>query len=124
MFRIVWTDYMRYRTRLRGFDIELLEQILKRSSERYFDVETGRLVVVGRHNNDLVMIPYDKENDTITPVTVHMTTRQQVNFRLKMALRYSMPVFSCATHYSNLFNSGLCSCHRCNSPNRNHVTIC
>ena len=81
MFRIVWTDYMRYRTRLRGFDIELLEQILKRSSERYFDVETGRLVVVGRHNNDLVMIPYDKENDTITPVTVHMTTRQQVNFR-------------------------------------------
>ena len=84
MFRIVWTDYMRYRTRLRGFDIELLEQILKRSSERYFDVETGRLVVVGRHNNDLVMIPYDKENDTITPVTVHMTTRQQVNFRLKM----------------------------------------
>lgn len=84
MFRIVWTDYMRYRTRLRGFDIELLEQILKRSSERYFDVETSRLVVVGRHNNDLVMIPYDKENDTITPVTVHMTTRQQVNFRLKM----------------------------------------
>ena len=84
MLRIVWTDYMRYRTRLRGFDIELLEQILKRSSERYFDVETGRLVVVGRHNNDLVMIPYDKENDTITPVTVHMTTRQQVNFRLKM----------------------------------------
>ena len=82
--RIVWTDYMLYRAKLRGFKLDLLEQIVRRSSERYYDVETGRLVVVGHHNNDLVMIPYDKEDDIITPVTVHITTRQQINLRLKM----------------------------------------
>ena len=48
------------------------------------DVESGRSVVIGRHRDELVMLPFDRENDTITPVTVHVTTRQQVNFRLKM----------------------------------------
>jgi hypothetical protein len=39
-------------------------------------------VVVGRHNLQLVSIPYEIENEVITPVTVHMITRQQVRFRL------------------------------------------
>jgi len=29
------------------------------------------------------MIPYEAEARTITPVTVHATTRQQINLRLK-----------------------------------------
>lgn len=81
---VIWTDYMKYRAKLRGFDLEILEQIVNHSTERYFDIETGRSVVVGRHNNELVMLPYDKANGTITPVTVHVTTRQQINFRLKL----------------------------------------
>ena len=32
----------------------------------------------------LVMIPYEAEAKTITPVTVHATTRQQIKLRLKM----------------------------------------
>jgi hypothetical protein len=31
----------------------------------------------------LVIIPCDTDRDSITPVTIHATTRQQINFRLK-----------------------------------------
>ncbi len=40
-------------------------------------------MVVGKHNNDLVLIPYEENPDLIMPVTIHVTTRQQVRFRLK-----------------------------------------
>ncbi len=56
---IAWTDYMRYRARARGFDLAKIEHLVRYSSERYFDTETGRQVVVGRHGDNLVMIPYD-----------------------------------------------------------------
>lgn len=48
---IIWTDYMRYRAKLRGFDIAKIEHIMRYSSERYVDTATGRTVVVGRHDN-------------------------------------------------------------------------
>jgi hypothetical protein len=79
---ILWTDYLKYRAALRGFELDKLEVIIRHSTERYFDTETERHVVVGRHNLQLVMIPYDIENDTMTPVTVHTITRQQIRFRL------------------------------------------
>ena len=69
--QIVWTDYMKYRLNLRGYDLAKVEQILRYSSERYVDSVTGRLVVVGRHENLLVMIPYDLKKNAMTPVTVH-----------------------------------------------------
>jgi hypothetical protein len=74
---------MQYRVRLRGFDLEKLEQIVYRSTERYYDTETGRVVVIGRHDKQLVILPYETDEDEITPITVHAITRQQVNFRLK-----------------------------------------
>ena len=80
---IVWTDYVKYRARLRGFDLAKIEHIVRYSSERYFDTATGRLVVVGRHDNTLVMIPYEADKDSITLITIHATTRQQIKFRLK-----------------------------------------
>jgi len=81
---VIWTDYMRYRAKLRGFDIEKLEQVIIHSTERYYDTETGRaVVVIGRHDKKLVIMPYETADDLITPVTVHSTTRQQINFRLK-----------------------------------------
>ena len=80
---IVWTDYMRYRVKLRGFDLEKLEQIVTHSTERYYDTETGRAVVIGRYDKKLVIVPYETAENVTTPVTVHTTTRQQINFRLK-----------------------------------------
>ncbi len=80
---IVWTDYMRYRARLRGFDLETLEQILLYATERYYDTETGRAVAIGRHNRKLVVLPHETNENEIVPVTVHVITRQQINFRLK-----------------------------------------
>jgi hypothetical protein len=74
---------MIYRARLRGFDLAKIEQIVRHSSERYFDTVTERLVAVGRIGSMLVMIPYDIEADAIMPVTIHATTRQQINFRLR-----------------------------------------
>lgn len=68
---------------MRGFSLEKIEEILRYSSERYFDSVTLRMVVVGRHDDRLVIIPYDKDNTTIIPVTVHATNRQQIRFRVK-----------------------------------------
>ncbi len=83
MHRIIWTDYLRYRARLRGFDLAEMERILRFGEERYFDTATSRYVVVGRHHDTLVMIPYEAEPEVIRPVTIHTTSRQQVNFRVK-----------------------------------------
>jgi hypothetical protein len=80
---IVWAEYMKYRLNLRGYDLAKVEQILRYSSERYKDDVTGRVVVIGRHGNLIVMIPYDMEGRTLTPVTIHATSRQQINSRIK-----------------------------------------
>jgi len=81
--KIVWSEYMMYRLNLRGYDLATVEHILRYSSERYADTVTGRQVTVGRHERLLVIIPYEREGDTLTPVTIHATSRQQINSRLK-----------------------------------------
>jgi len=80
---IVWTDYMKYRAELRGFELSKVEDILRYSGERYLDSTTQRLIVVGKHDDRLVIIPYEKHGSEIIPVSIHATTRQQINFRLK-----------------------------------------
>jgi len=82
MTTIVWSEYMKYRIKLRGFSLGKVEEILKYSAERYFDNSSHRMVAVGKHDNRLVIIPYDQENDAITPATIHATSRQQIKFRL------------------------------------------
>ncbi|HLP46795.1 MAG TPA: hypothetical protein VK186_26640 [Candidatus Deferrimicrobium sp.] len=74
---------MKYRGRLRGFDLAQVEDIVKHSTERYYDMMTHRLVVVGRHTDKLVLIPYECQGNEVTPITIHVTTRQQINFRLR-----------------------------------------
>jgi hypothetical protein len=86
---IVWTDYLKYRAALRGFDLTKLEEILRNSTERYFDNATRRTVVVGRHDKELVIIPCDTKGDNIIPVTIHATTRQQIRFRIRTG-RFSL----------------------------------
>lgn len=81
--QIIWTDYMRYRARLRGFDLAKIEHIVRYSSERYTDIETQRLVAVGRHDSTLVIVPYEVSESAIIPVTVHAITRQQIRFRVR-----------------------------------------
>ena len=80
---VVWTAYMKYRAKLRGFELSRIEEIVRYSSERYFDTATGRHVAIGRHDKTLVVVPYEVEGNAVIPITVHPTTRQQVNFRLK-----------------------------------------
>ena len=80
---IVWSDYMKYRASLRAFELPKIEDILRHSGEKYFDTVTRRMVVVGRHDDKLVMIPYARKGNEIRAVTIHATTRQQINFRLK-----------------------------------------
>jgi len=78
----VVTDYLKFRADLRGFDLLLIEQIIRYSSERYYDAETQRVIVVGEHGDKLVMIPYDETETELIPVTIHTTSRQQIKFRL------------------------------------------
>ena len=80
---VFWSDYMQYRLRLRGFNLATVERIVRYSGERYRDTVTGRLVAVGRHDERLIVIPYERSGETLTPVTVHVTNRQQINFRVK-----------------------------------------
>ena len=80
---IRWTDYMNYRLELRGFAPANIEQILRFSSERYIDAMTGRLIAVGRHEDVLVMVPYEIHGDDIVPITVHTTSREQINMLVK-----------------------------------------
>ena len=80
---VVWTDYIKYKAKLRGFDLAYLENIVKFSSERYFDTVTGRRVAVGKQETKLVIIPYEADEDSIIPATIHVTTRQQLNFRIR-----------------------------------------
>ncbi len=69
--------------RLRGYELPEVEHILKHSAERYNDTETFRSIVVGRHDERLVMIAYGVEGDVMTPVTIPAITRQQIRFRIK-----------------------------------------
>jgi hypothetical protein len=78
----IFTDYLKYRAELRGFDLMQMEHILRYSPERYVDVETHRFIVIGEQGNKLVMIPCAENETAITPITIHATTRQQINFRL------------------------------------------
>lgn len=80
---IVWTDYLKYRASTREFDLSKLEQILRRSTERYLDTGTGSLLVIGRHENQIVVIAYEADGEEVTPITVHATSRQQVLFRVR-----------------------------------------
>lgn len=80
---IIWTDYMRYRARLRGFDLDEVEEIVRFSAERYADEATGREVVVGRHGDSLVLIPIETRGEDVAPVTIHLTTRPQIVSRLR-----------------------------------------
>ncbi len=80
---VVWTNYLQYRASTRGFDLDTIEQIVRFSEERYLDTATQRMVAIGRHRNRLVQIPYEQEQETMTPVTIHATTRQQINSRLQ-----------------------------------------
>ncbi len=79
----IFTNYIKYRATLRGFNLDKIENILRYSQEKYFDVETQRKIVIGKHNDNLVMIPYEIEEKNIIPVTIHVTTRQQIKFRLR-----------------------------------------
>ncbi|MDE0482773.1 MAG: hypothetical protein OXI67_09365 [Candidatus Poribacteria bacterium] len=74
---------MKYRAALRGFNLAKIEAIVRYSTERYFDTETGRRVVIGHHDQKLVMIAYEADQTSITPVTIHTTTRQQIRFRIR-----------------------------------------
>jgi hypothetical protein len=72
-----------YKAKLRGFELNKLEHILRYSPERYFDIATQRMITVGRHDESLVMIPYEQQDGIFTPITVHVVTRQQITYRLK-----------------------------------------
>jgi hypothetical protein len=81
--QVVWTEYLKHRARTRGFALPAIEDIVRFSKERYFDTVTQRMVAIGHDGSRMIMVPYEQEIDTLTPVTVHATTRQQTDLRLR-----------------------------------------
>ena len=80
---IRWSDYLKYRAGLRGFELAKIEHILRYSEERYLDTVTRRMIAVGRHDDILVMVPYEEQENMVIPITIHAIMRQQINFRVK-----------------------------------------
>ena len=80
---IVWSDYMKYRAKLRGFELSKIENILRHSGERYFDTVTRRLIVVGKDDNRLVIIPYEIHGNEITPLQFMQLRDTKSNSDLK-----------------------------------------
>jgi hypothetical protein len=80
---VEWTQYLKYRAALRAFDLDSIERIVKSARERYMDTATNRRVAVGRCGKTLVLIPYELREDTLIPITIHATSRRQIEFRLK-----------------------------------------
>jgi hypothetical protein len=66
---------------VRGYQKNKIEHIIRFSSERYFDTETRRFVIIGKHGNKEVIVPFDKEGNIVIPVTIHAISRQQIRFR-------------------------------------------
>ena len=62
---IILSGYIKYRAILRGFDFTQIKKIIRYSEERYFDTITQRKIVVGRDNDRLVMISYEKRENEI-----------------------------------------------------------
>lgn len=81
--KYIFSEYLKYRAETRGYDLDKIEDILRFSTERYLDTITNRMIAIGRHDKRLVMIPYEISEKSIKPVTIHSTSRQQINFRLK-----------------------------------------
>ncbi len=80
---ILWTAYLEYRCQTRNFRLEAIENIIHSPERLYYDVETARIVAVGKHDNKLVLIPYEETETGITPVTIHATSRRQINLRVR-----------------------------------------
>jgi hypothetical protein len=80
--QIVLSDYLQYRAAQRSFDLNRVVEIVRFESERYLDMDSGRRVVIGRQKAELLLIPYDEDEVTIRPVTVHAITGKQIRFRV------------------------------------------
>lgn len=65
-----------------------VEEIVRHTSERYIDNETHRLIAIGKHKGAIVLVPYEESETSLTPITVHVTSHRQMNFRIKTG-RYS-----------------------------------
>ena len=63
--------------------MEKAEDILRYSTERYFDIDSARRIAIGSIDNRLILIPYEEKDNVITPVTIHETDRKQINFRTR-----------------------------------------
>ena len=83
MKSIMWIAYLMFRAQQRGFDLAELEHIIRYSTERYFDTQTLRRIVVGRSEHGLVLIAYEEDDAALTPVTVHPVTRLQITTRVQ-----------------------------------------
>lgn len=87
MKKIRYTDYFLERLEFREIPREIVEAMLNKAVERYFDAETGRFIAVqrvkykGRYKR--LLVAYEEEGDEITAVTVHTVTKRQVQARIK-----------------------------------------
>jgi hypothetical protein len=55
--KYIFTEYLKYRAEIRGYDLGRIEDILKFSTKWYFDAITNRVIAIGKHDNRLVMVP-------------------------------------------------------------------
>jgi hypothetical protein len=84
--RVEYSDYLRFRLRVRGIPDKMPERIYRESQERYYDNTTGRhiavLSVVYHRRRKRMMIAYDEFFDYVEIVTIHPIEKQQIQNRV------------------------------------------
>lgn len=79
--RIVWTAYMKYKSKLRGFNLLQIEDVINSSSERYLDTITGRRVIVGKYESKLILIPYEMDENSVINCPHHDASTNQFSYK-------------------------------------------
>ena len=85
--KIKYAKHLKNRLALRNIEYDLPKKVFQSAEERYFDNDTGHLIAVmekelyGKARE--LMVAYEKENDTITLLTIHPLKPGQKDNRIK-----------------------------------------
>ncbi|MBW1698667.1 MAG: hypothetical protein JRK26_17925 [Deltaproteobacteria bacterium] len=85
--KVQYAKHLKNRLSLRNIEYDIPKKVFQNADERYFDNETGHLIAVSESElygkTRELMVAYEKEDDTITLLTIHPLKRGQKNKRIK-----------------------------------------
>lgn len=82
MVRIIYTEHLKLRLRVRKIPFNYPKNIFKSPEQKFFDVSEGNSIAIKKlyYNKKLrnMMIVYEKKNETIEIITIHPITDEKI----------------------------------------------